>query len=107
MPNAKLNRVRAVAEKLQAHKISDTEYRVYNVTKGTSYSVLRSVSGTWYCTCLWAQKKSSSNPDICKHLQRVVDKEIGCAECGRKDEFAGLKRPDIASPYVCAACRLG
>lgn len=106
MPDAKLNRARGVAEKLQAHKVSDTEYRVYNVTKGSSYSVLLAKNGVWFCTCPWAVKKSSSNPDICKHLQRVIDKENGCAECGRTDDYAELKRESITSPFVCKICRL-
>jgi len=107
MASSKLNRVRAVAERLQAHKVSETEYRVYNVAKGSSYSVLRATTGTWYCTCPWAVKKSSANPDICKHLQRVQDKENGCAYCGRNDEYADLKRLNIASDLLCKACRIG
>lgn len=106
MPSTERNRLRAYEESLQAHKVSDTEYIVYNVAKGSKYSVLKDVRGIWHCTCPWAVKKSSANPDICKHLQRVLDKENGCGICGRKDIHADLKRDNIAEPYLCKTCRI-
>lgn len=81
MPTIEQSRQRAKDERLQAHKISDTEYHVYNIVKHTSYAVFKSNSGQWYCTCPFATKGSQIVGGNCKHLQRVLDKEL-CTTCG-------------------------
>lgn len=80
MPTIETSRQRASAEKIQVHKVSDTEYVVYNPTKGTHYSMTRSVTGTWYCTCPFMTKGShiGNNSGVCKHLTRLFDKLRGC-----------------------------
>lgn len=95
MPTITQNRERAVAEKIQVHKISETEYVVYNPTKKTSYSMTRSVSGTWYCTCPFMTKGShvGNNNGVCKHLGRLFDKLRGCG--------VGICREG----KLCASCR--
>ena len=100
MPNIETSRQRAKEQKLQAHRISDTEYVVYNPTSKSQYSVLRSKSGTWYCTCPFATKSNRvSSTEICKHLARILDKEEGCVKC--HDKIARLD-----SNRECANCRL-
>lgn len=97
MPTIQKSRERAVDEKIQAHRISDTEYRVYNIVKGTSYSVTRinTESNNWHCTCPYMTKGShvGNNYGVCKHLTRVFDKLRGC---GKGTCRAGK---------LCASCR--
>jgi hypothetical protein len=79
MPTIEVSRKRAVDEKLQAHRISDSEYIVYNTVKKTQYSVTKSVSGNWHCTCPFMTKGSHvGTSGVCKHLTRVFDKLRGC-----------------------------
>lgn len=79
MPTIQTSRERAVNERLQAHRVSDTEYRVYNTVKKTAYSVTKSGSGYWHCTCPFMTKGSHVGTEgVCKHLTRVFDKEKGC-----------------------------
>lgn len=85
MPNMQSSRQKAREENLQAHKVSDTEYIVYNPTSKSQYSVLKSGGGAWGCTCPFAQKGSKLNGAVCKHLARVLDKETGCTGCGNKN----------------------
>jgi hypothetical protein len=85
MPTLEQSRQRAKNERLQAHKIDDHMYRVYNVVKNTHYDVLKSRSGIWTCTCPFAVKSSHIKPGVCKHLARVLDKENGCQGCQAKN----------------------
>lgn len=83
MPTVQQSRKRALDEKLQAHRISDTEYRVYNIAKGTSYSVTRinAQSKNWHCNCPFMTKGSHvGTTGVCKHLTRVFDKLRGCGQ---------------------------
>ncbi len=105
MPDIQQSRIRAVDEKLQAHKISESEYKVYNVSKGTSYDVVKSKGGVWTCNCPWNTKGSRIREGNCKHLVRVLDKENGCGACGRKDQYADLKREYKDEPLLCRMCR--
>jgi len=45
MPTIDVSRKRAVDEKLQAHRLGENEYRVYNTVKKTSYTVVKARSG--------------------------------------------------------------
>lgn len=79
MPTIDQSRQRAVDERLQAHRLSENEYRVYNPTKKTSYSVIKSASGFWTCTCPFMTKGSHvGTQGVCKHITRCIDKERGC-----------------------------
>jgi hypothetical protein len=94
MPTIEQSRKRAIDERLQAHRISDTEYRVYNTVKGTNYSVLQSGSGLWSCTCPFMTKGSHvGTQGVCKHITRVVDKLRGC----------GVNR--CRAGKLCASCK--
>lgn len=74
MPTIEQSRKRAVDERLQVHKISDTEYRAYNPTKGTSYALMLSGSGQWTCTCPFMTKGSHvGTSGVCKHLVALAD----------------------------------
>lgn len=107
MPDDKLNRLKARVDRLQAHKVSEGVYRVYNIEKKTAYNVLQTSGGSWQCDCPWNTKGSRFRSGNCKHLTIVLDKENGCTSCGRKDEYANLKRESLTSPFLCAACRRG
>jgi hypothetical protein len=79
MPTIASSRQKGTDERIQAHRISDSEYRVYNPTSKSAYSVLRSAGGTWHCTCPFAVKGNHlRNGSECKHLRRVLDKLQGC-----------------------------
>lgn len=94
MPTIESSRKKAVEEKLQAHRKSDTEYAVYNPVKNTAYSVMLSPGGTWYCTCPFATKGNHLQYGAeCKHLRRVLDKLKGCGQ--------GICREG----KLCASCR--
>lgn len=83
MPTLAESRKRAKDERLQAHRIDDTTYRVYNVAKGTSYDVIQTRSGAWICTCPYSVKGSHIRAGQCKHLTRVQDKINGSTcDCG-------------------------
>lgn len=98
MPTLQTSRQRAKDERLQAHRIDERTFRVYNIAKGTSYDVLLAASGVWHCTCPYATKSSSLNPGNCKHLTRVLDKiNKACVTCGREDQ----KLTD----FICPSCR--
>lgn len=85
MPTLEQSRQRAKDERLQAHKISDTQYRVYNPTSKSQYDVFKSTGGAWSCTCPFAVKGSRVAGGDCKHLVRVLDREMGCKDCHAKD----------------------
>lgn len=97
MPSLNESRKRAKDERLQAHKMSEDLYVVYNVVKGTSYDVLQTIAGTWHCTCPYATKGSRVAAGECKHLVRVLDKEAPCSGCGVKD--------DTIKDRKCVQCR--
>ena len=97
MPTIEQSRQRAKDERLQAHKRSDTMYQVFNPTSKSAYYVYRSESGTWICTCPFAIKGSRLAAGDCKHLVRVLDKEMGCRQCNVND--GSLKKG------ICAQCR--
>lgn len=79
MPTIQQSRQRAIDERLQAHRISENEFRVYNTSKHTAYSVVQSGSGIWSCTCPFMTKGSHvGTQGVCKHITRVVDKLHGC-----------------------------
>jgi uncharacterized Zn finger protein len=81
MPTIQQSRQRALDERLQAHQIGENEYRVYNTVKHTSYSVLKSASGIWSCTCPFMTKGSHvGTQGVCKHITRVLDKLRGCGQ---------------------------
>lgn len=81
MPTIESSRQKGIQEHIQAHRINDSQYVVYNPTSKSSYGVFRSVAGTWYCTCPFAQKSSRvGTGSNCKHLQRVLDKLQGCGK---------------------------
>ncbi len=99
MPTISESRNRAVVEQLQAHRISETEFRVYNTIKKTSYSVTLRLKqdGTpayYHCDCPFMTKGSHvGTTGVCKHLTRVIDKMHGCGK--------GLCR----AGKLCASCR--
>ena len=97
MPTLEQSRQRAKDERLQAHKLADNLYRVYNVVKGTHYDVVKSTAGVWSCTCPYATKGSRIAAGDCKHLVRVQDKENGCTTCHVKD--------DTIRDGKCSQCR--
>jgi|SRR5688572_2367343 len=95
MPTIDVSRKRAVDEKLQAHRLGENEYRVYNTVKKTSYTVVKARSGVWHCECPFMTKGShvGNNSGVCKHITRVIDKLRGCGK--------GLCR----AGKLCASCR--
>lgn len=81
MPTIQQSRERGIQEKLQAHKIGENEYRVYNPSKGTSYTVIKSPTGFWHCDCPFMTKGSHvGTRGVCKHITRVLDKLRGCGK---------------------------
>lgn len=93
MPTIASSRQKASAEHIQAHRVSPTEYIVYNPTSKSQYSVLQSQGGTWYCTCPYATKGNHlRNGSECKHLRRVLDKLQGCG------------RPNCRADKLCPSC---
>ena len=94
MPTVDSSRAKGKAEQIQAHRISENEFVVYNPTSKSQYSVLRSAGGTWYCTCPFATKSNRvGTGSNCKHLQRVLDKLAGCG------------RGTCREGALCASCR--
>lgn len=83
MPTIESSRAKAIADKIQAHRVSEDQYVVYNPSNNpiTKYSVHRSPGGTWYCTCPYATRGNHlRNGSECKHLRRVLDKLQGCGK---------------------------
>lgn len=103
MPTIEQSRKRAIDEKLQAHRISDTEFRVYNPSKHTSYSVTMTLAedGTpknYHCDCPFMTKGSHvGTQGVCKHMTRVIDKMRGCAQ--------GTVGSKCRAGNLCASCR--
>lgn len=99
MPTIQQSRKRALDEKLQAHRISETEFRVFNPTKGTAYSVTLRLDDNgnpayYHCDCPFMTKGSHVRTEgVCKHLTRVIDKLRGCGQ--------GYCR----AGSLCASCR--
>lgn len=103
MPTPSESRVRAKSEKLQAHKIDDNKYIVYNIVKNTNYSVIRAVNGVWHCSCPY-MTLSNRVAGVCKHITHVQDKAAGCVECGSHHELVRIDG-DATKPYICKMCR--
>lgn len=84
MPSIAQSRARAKDERLQAHKQDDNTYIVYNPANKSSYKVYKN-AGVWICTCPFFTKGSRIQSGICKHLCRVIDREVGCTGCHKTD----------------------
>jgi hypothetical protein len=118
MPTREESRVRAAAERLQAHPVGDTgEYIVYNPSSGSRYTVRPFPHSTpqspaYYCECPWARHGGAARGGPCKHVQRVLDRtnhvELTCTGCGRKVERRTQLRTAAGSGGLirhCASCR--
>ncbi len=106
MPDIRSSRIKGSKDKIQAHKIKDGVYKVYNPTSGSAYDVVRTGNGVWTCNCPYNTKGSRLREGNCKHIVRVMDKENGCGLCGRTDKYADLKREYVDEPFLCKTCRV-
>lgn len=98
MPTIEQSRQRAKDERLQAHRIDDTSFIVYNIEKGSRYVVSVAANGYYHCTCPYMTKGSRLQSGTCKHIQRVKDKTAPCTGCQRPHE-------DTFREGKCTECR--